>query len=75
MQLAVSKTTTIGKRFVKLNNSAEKNVVRPDAFAEDMTYMFTFSSVTKNPFQKNPPAPTLDEATRAALLVPIRGSY
>ncbi|WP_380058985.1 hypothetical protein ACFE33_15880 (plasmid) [Falsihalocynthiibacter sp. SS001] len=72
VQLAVSKTTAIGKRIVKLNFSVERNVVRPDTFAEDMTYTFTISPVTKNPFQKNPPSPPLDAATRAALLAPIR---
>ncbi len=59
-------------RVIKLNFSAEKNVIRPDAFAEDWTYTFTVSPVTKNPFQRNPPAPPVDAVTRAAVLAPVR---
>lgn len=72
LQLALAKTTAIGDQIVKFNLSAEKNVVRPDPFSEDWTVTFTFSPVVKNPFQRNPPAPPVDEATRAALLAPIR---
>lgn len=72
LQLSVSKTTAIGTQLVKLNFSAEKNVVKPDAFAEDWTFAFTFSPVIKNPFQKNPPTPPVDAVTRAAVLAPIR---
>ncbi len=72
VQLALSKTTSIGNRVIKLNFSAEKNVIRPDAFAEDWTYTFTVSPVTKNPFQRNPPAPPVDAVTRAAVLAPVR---
>ncbi|MDJ0857901.1 MAG: hypothetical protein QNI90_05100 [Dinoroseobacter sp.] len=71
-QLAVAKTTAIGDQIVKMNFSAEKNVIRPDPFSEDWTFTFTFSPVVKNPFQPNPPAPPVDEATRAAVLSPIR---
>lgn len=68
----VAKTTTIGKQLAKLNVGIEKNVVAPDAFASDWKFTFTFSPVISNPFQKNPPAPKIDAATRAALLAPIR---
>ncbi|WP_425045221.1 hypothetical protein [Primorskyibacter sp. S87] len=71
IQLALAKTTAIGDRIVKLNLSAEKNVVRPDTFAEDWTFTFTVSPVTKNPFQ-HAPAPPVDTVTRAAVLSPIR---
>ena len=71
IQLAVSKTTAIGEQLVKLNFSAERNVVQPDAFSEDWTLSFTFSPVVKNPFQKNPPAPKMDDVTRAAVLAPF----
>lgn len=72
LQLAVAKTTVIGGRIIKLNLSAEKNIVRPDPFSEDWTVTFTFSPVVKNPFQPTPPTPPMDAATRAALLAPIR---
>ncbi len=72
VQLALAKTTAIGDQIVKFNLSAEKNVVRPDPFSEDWTFTFTFSPVVKNPFQPNPPAPPVDDVTRAALLKPIR---
>ena len=72
IQLALAKTTAIGKQLVKFNLSAEKNIVRPDPFAEDWTVTFTFSPVVKNPFQRNPPSPPVDAATRAAVLAPIR---
>lgn len=72
LQLAVSKTTSIGKQLVKLNFSVEKNVVAPDSFAEDLTYTFTISPVIKNPFQRNPPKQPVDAATRAAVLAPLR---
>ena len=75
VQLALAKTTAIGDQIVKLNFSIEKNVVRPDAFAEDWTATFTFSPVVKNPFQPNPPAPPVDEVTRAALLSPVRQTW
>lgn len=68
----VAKTTAIGKQLVKLNAGIEKNVVAPDAFASDWKLTFTFSPVIGNPFQPNPPAPEVDAATRAAVLVPIR---
>lgn len=55
LQLAISKTTSLGARPIKLNFSVEKNVIKPDAFAEDWTFTFTFSPVTKNPFQRDPP--------------------
>ncbi len=71
VQLAIAKTTAIGKQLVKFNFSAEKNVVRPDAFAEDWTVTFTFSPVVKNPFQRAP-SPPVDTATRSAILAPIR---
>lgn len=51
---------------------AAAQVIGPDAFAEDWTYIFTFSPVTKNPFQRNPPDQPVDHVTRAALLVPVR---
>lgn len=47
LQLALTKTVFLGKQAMKLNLSAERNVVAPDAFAEDWTYTFTFSPVTK----------------------------
>ncbi|MCT8159517.1 hypothetical protein [Pseudoruegeria sp. SHC-113] len=72
IQLAVSKTTAIGSQIVKLNLSAERNVIRPDDFSEDWTFTFTVSPVVKNPFQPNPPAPPVDAATRAAVLAPVR---
>ncbi|WP_282150751.1 hypothetical protein [Ruegeria atlantica] len=72
IQLAVAKTTAIGKQLVKFNLSAEKNIVRPNPFAEDWTVTFTFSPVVKNPFQRNPPSPPVDAATRAAVLAPTR---
>ena len=72
IQLAIAKTTAIGDQIVKLNLSAEKNVVRPDPFAEDWTLTFTVSPVVKNPFQRNPPNPPIDAVTRAAVLAPIR---
>ncbi|MDW3221462.1 MAG: hypothetical protein R8G34_01010 [Paracoccaceae bacterium] len=68
----VAKTTAIGKQLVKLNAGIEKNVVSPDAFASDWKVTFTFSPVISNPFQPNPPSPPVDEATRAAVLAPIR---
>ncbi len=72
LQLAVSKTTAIGKQLIKFNVSIERNVVRPDAFAEEWTTTFTFSPVISNPFQKNPPKP-VGEAARAQLIKqPIR---
>ncbi|WP_270730688.1 hypothetical protein [Shimia sp. Alg240-R146] len=71
VQVAVSKTTSIANRIVKLNFSVEKNVVKADAFAEDWTYSFTISPVMKNPFQKAPPSPK-DAITRAAVLAPIK---
>lgn len=55
LQLALSKTTSIGARPIKLNLSAERNVIRPDAFSEDWTFSFTISPVTSNPFQRDPP--------------------
>jgi hypothetical protein len=72
IQLAIAKTTAIGKQLVKFNLSAEKNVVRPDPYAEDWTVTFTISPVVKNSFQPNPPSPPDDAATRAAVLAPIR---
>ena len=72
IQLALAKTTAIGKQLVKFNLSAEKNIVRPDPFAEDWTVTFTFSPVVKNPFQPSPTSPPFDAATRAAVLAPIR---
>lgn len=75
LQLALAKTTAIGEQLVKLNFSIEKNVIRPDAFAEDWTMTFTFSPVVKNPFQPNPPSPPVDEVTRRALLEPIRQNW
>lgn len=72
IQLAVSKTTAIGSQLVKLNFSVEKNVVKPNAFGEDMTYTFTVSPVVKNPFQRTPPSPPVDAATRAAVLAPLK---
>ncbi len=71
IQLALAKTTAIGNQVIKMNLSIERNVVRPDAFAEEWTTTFTFSPVISNPFQPNPPAP-LDTATRNELLKPIR---
>ncbi|TCL09234.1 hypothetical protein BXY66_1279 [Shimia isoporae] len=71
VQLAVSKTTGIGGRVVKLNLSAEKNVVTPDPFSEDWTYTLTVSPVVKNPLQPNPPTP-VDAATRARVLAPLK---
>ncbi len=50
--LTVAKTTAIGRQLVKLNAGFEYNVVRPDAFASDWKFTFTFSPVVKNPFQK-----------------------
>lgn len=72
--LTVAKTTVIGKQLVKLNFAAEYNAVRPDAFASDWKFTFTFSPVTKNPFQRNPPTPKeqVDAVTRAAVLAPIQ---
>jgi len=64
LQLAVSKTMSLGARPIKLNFSVEKNVIRPDAFAEDWTFTFTFSPVTKNPFQRNPPVTDVSMASR-----------
>lgn len=72
LQVALSKTTSIGGGIVKLNFSVERNVVRPSAIAEDWTYTFSISPVTKNPFQPNPPMSTVDDVTRAAVLAPIR---
>jgi hypothetical protein len=72
LQLALSKTLTIGERVAKLSFSAERNVIAPDAFAEDWTYTFTFSPVTTNPFQRTPQSPPVDAATRAAAIAPIR---
>ncbi len=72
IQLALAKTTAFGDQIVKFNLSAEKNVVAPDPFSEDWTFTFTVSPVVKNPFQPNPPAPRVDDVTRAALLKPIR---
>ncbi len=71
VQLSLSKTTAIGSQLVKLSFSAERNVIAPDAFAEDWTFTFQFSPVVKNPFQRTPPPP-VDAATRAAVLAPIR---
>ncbi|SMP24791.1 hypothetical protein [Shimia sagamensis] len=71
LQLSLSKTAAIGKQLVKLNFSADYNMVRPDAFAEEWTYTFTVSPVVKNPFQRTPPEP-VDAVTRAAVLAPIR---
>ncbi|GIT85045.1 hypothetical protein [Roseobacter sp. OBYS 0001] len=68
----VAKTTAFGKQIVKLNAGIEKNVVAPDAFASDWKFTFTFSPVIKNPFQRNPPTPPADAATRAAVLAAIR---
>lgn len=70
-QLSVAKTTAIGKQLVKLNFSIERNVERPNAFAEEWTATFTFSPVVRNPFQKNPPE-RVDAAARAEVLRPIR---
>lgn len=75
IQLALAKTTAIGAQLVKLNFSIEKNIVRPDAFAEDWTMTFTFSPVLKNPFQPNPPSPPVDKAARRAVLEPIRQDW
>lgn len=50
--LTVAKTTAIGNQLVKINAGIEYNVVRPDAFASDWKFTFTFSPVVKNPFQK-----------------------
>lgn len=72
IQLALAKTTAIGKQIVKMNFSIENNVVQPDGFSEDWTFTFTFSPVIKNPFQPDPPAPPVDGVTRAAVLAPIR---
>lgn len=72
LQIAVAKTAIFGKRVVKFNLSAERNVIAPDAFAEDTTLTFTVSPVIANPFQPNPPQPPVDAATRAAVLAPIR---
>lgn len=71
LQVSVSKTTAIGKQLVKLNFSAEKNVIKPDVFAEEWTYTFTISPVVKNVFQKTR-RPEVSAATRAAVLAPIR---
>lgn len=68
----VAKTTAFGKQLVKLNAGIEKNAIAPDAFASDWKFTFTFSPVIKNPFQANPPTPLVDEATRAAVLAPLR---
>lgn len=70
--LQLAKTTVIGKQLIKLNFGAEFNAVRPDAFASDWKFTFTFSPVIKNPFQRNPPTPPVDAVTRAAVLAPIR---
>lgn len=70
VQLAVAKTTAIGEQLVKLNLSMESNVVRPESFSENWTLAFTFSPVVSNPFQRNPPRPETDAATRAAVLAP-----
>ena len=72
VQFALAKTTAIGSQLIKLNFSAERNVIAPDAFAEDWTFTFTFSPVVSNPFQRTPPSPPVDAATRAAVLAPIR---
>jgi hypothetical protein len=73
--IQLAKTTVIGKQLVKMNVGAEYNAVRPDAFASDWKFTFTFSPVIKNPFQPNPPTPEppVDAVTRAAVLAPIRG--
>jgi len=72
--LTLAKTTAIGSQLVKLNLAAEYNAVRPDAFASDWKFTFSFSPVVKNPFQRNPPVPKseTDAVTRAAVLAPIR---
>ncbi len=70
--IQVAKTTAIGNQLVKLNAGIEKNVVTPDAFTSDWKVTFTFSPVISNPFQPIPPSPPVDEATRAAVLSPIR---
>lgn len=50
--VSVAKTTAIGSQLVKLNAGIEYNAVRPDAFASDWKFTFTFSPVVKNPFQR-----------------------
>lgn len=50
--VSVAKTTAIGSQLVKLNAGIEYNAVRPDAFASDWKFTFTFSPVAKNPFQR-----------------------
>ncbi len=72
VQLALAKTTAIGEQIVKFNFSVEKNIVRPDPFAEEWTLTFNVSPVTKNPFQPTPRDPPVDAVTRAAVLAPIR---
>ena len=69
--IQIAKTTAIGKQIVKLNVGIEKNVIAPDPLASDWKLTFTFSPVIANPFQPNPPS-SLDAATRAAALAPIR---
>lgn len=70
--VSVAKVTAIGKQLVKLNFGAEYNAVRPDAFASDWKFTFTFSPVVKNPFQKNPPTSEPNTVNRAAVMAPIR---
>jgi hypothetical protein len=68
----VTKTTAPGNQLIKLNAGIEKIVIATDAFAEDWTFTFQVSPVTSNPFQRTPPPAPVDEATRAAVLAPIR---
>lgn len=71
LQLAVAKTTAIGKQLVKLSFFIERNVVRPGASAEERTTTFTFGPMISNPCQRNPPKPVTKTA-RAELLTPLR---
>lgn len=70
--LTLAKTTVWGDQLIKLNFAAERNVIASDSFASDWKYTFQISPVVKNPFQRNPPPPPVDDVTRAALLEPIR---
>ncbi|MEM0947347.1 MAG: hypothetical protein AAGK37_08075 [Pseudomonadota bacterium] len=68
LQIAISKTAISGTQVVKFNLLAERNVVAPDAFAEDTTFMPTISPVATNPLQRTLPRPV----DRAMRLTPIR---
>ncbi|NOC47730.1 hypothetical protein [Ruegeria sp. HKCCD7559] len=69
--LNVNKTTEIGGLPFKLAFIAEKNLQAPDRFSQDTRFEFQISPVVTNPFQRNPPMPSVDAATRAAVLAPI----